>query len=371
MSDRTQRQIGQFFAFTGPTSTATSRITPPISSSTASAGGVHRIQQFLRDLVSCDRMPRVSEKGIPFLAPASSNRIGKDSAKNRTELTSAKDLKRKLKEVIPNYPICIPSPSPQNRALQHRIGGLWTPTTMKLARDEFVIPEDLKVIFICPEIFDRDLLLRYKQFQTEGGLGVMSPCPKCKQQKFMRHSGWTTMQPSALKILNKELTHDLLIGGVFRCFNFESGCARYVGKDVKKTIKSPSQFTTYSGDLWSQYPQPVQDRYYAYISKIEDRATNVMVSVGFANRLLYHHRSFESFNDDMTKLMDSRCSAAYSAYYKFVKEETMFLAEAKRAPTMPIENFERYKEMNWPSFSDKPIREYFKVPVWENNHQVL
>jgi hypothetical protein len=258
-------------------------------------------------------MPRVSEKGIPFLAPDSSCRIGKDSAKNRTELTSAKVLRKKLKDVIPNYPICIPSPSPQNRALQHRIGGLWTPTTMKLARDEFVIPEDLKIIFICPEIFDRELLLRYKNFRTEGGLGVISPCPKCKQQKYMKHVGWTTMQPSTLKIINKELTHDILIGGVFRCYNFDSGCAKYVGKSEK--AKSPSQFTTYSGALWSQYPEPVRDRYYSYISKIEDRVTNNMVSVGFANRLLYHHHSFESFSDDTKKSMDSWCSAAYTAYY--------------------------------------------------------
>jgi len=194
-------------------------------------------------------MPRVSEKGIHFLAPDSSCRIGKDSAKNRTELTSAaKVLRKKLKDLIPNYPICIPSSSPQNRALQHRIGGLWTPTTMKLARDEFVIPEDLKIIFLCPKFFDRELLLRYKNFRTEGGLGIMSPCPKCKQQKYMKHVGWMTMQPSTLKILNKELTHDILIGGVFRCYNFDSGCAKYVGKSEK--ARSPSQFTTYSGALW-------------------------------------------------------------------------------------------------------------------------
>jgi hypothetical protein len=46
------------------------------------------------------------------------------------------------------------------------------------AREEFVIPEDLKIIFICPEIFDRELLLRYKNFQTEGGLGVMRHLPQ-------------------------------------------------------------------------------------------------------------------------------------------------------------------------------------------------
>ena len=63
----------------------------------------------------------------------------------------------------------------------------------------------------------------------------------------MKHVGWTTMQPSTLKIQNKELMHGILIGGVFRCYNFDSGCAKYIGKSEK--ARSPSQFTTYSGAL--------------------------------------------------------------------------------------------------------------------------
>jgi hypothetical protein len=59
-------------------------------------------------------------------------------------------------------------------------------------------------------MFDQDLLLGYKNFQTEGGLEVMSPCPKYKQQTYMvQPVGWTTMQPPTPKILNKELTHDI------------------------------------------------------------------------------------------------------------------------------------------------------------------
>jgi hypothetical protein len=88
------------------------------------------------------------------------------------------------------------------------------------------------------------------------------------------------MQLSTLKILNKELTHAILIGGVFQCFKFESRCAKFVRMSETKKLKSPSQFITYSGALWSQYPLPVRDQNNLYISKIEDRATNNMVSVG-------------------------------------------------------------------------------------------
>jgi hypothetical protein len=31
---------------------------------------------------------------------------------------------------------------------------------MQLAMQEFLIPDDLKVVFICPEMFDRDLLVQ-------------------------------------------------------------------------------------------------------------------------------------------------------------------------------------------------------------------
>jgi hypothetical protein len=39
------------------------------------------------------------------------------------------------------------------------------------------------------------------------------------------------------KIIYKELTHDILIDEVFRCYNFESWCAKYVGKSETKKIK--------------------------------------------------------------------------------------------------------------------------------------
>jgi hypothetical protein len=203
MSGTGQRQLGQFFAITRQSSSTPpsapptiATIAPPTSIATTSnhpaTTSTNPIQQYLRHYVSCDWMPRVSEKGIPFVAPDLSSKIGKDLAKNRIEFKSAKQLRIQLKKTVPNYPVHTPAP-PAQRALQHRQGTFWTKESMRKAYDEFLVPADMKAIFICPEIFDRELLAGHTQFQCKGGLGVVSPCPKCGLQKYMRHAGWTTM----------------------------------------------------------------------------------------------------------------------------------------------------------------------------------
>jgi hypothetical protein len=211
---------------------------------------------------------------------------------------------------------------------------------MRKAYDEFLVPADMKAIFICPEIFDRELLAGHTKFQCEGGLGVVSPCLKCGLQKYMRHAGWTTMRPSTQKVLNKELTQDAIVGGIFQCYNMESKCCKKVGKEKKQ--KSPSTFTTYSGTLWCQYPKSIQRRYASYISKVEDRITNCMVSPGFADKLMYNHGSFDSFGNQMQSAMDERCKAAYRGYYDFVRKQKEVFTCAKKPRGMPDANFEYY-----------------------------
>jgi hypothetical protein len=107
----------------------------------------------------------------------------------------------------------------------------------------------MKAISICPDICDRELLAGHKKFQSKGGHGVVSPCPKCGLQEFMRHAGWTTMRASTQKVLNKELTQDAIVGGIYQCYDMKSHCCKKVRKDKKQ--KSPSTFTTYSsGSFW-------------------------------------------------------------------------------------------------------------------------
>ena len=61
--------------------------------------------------------------------------------------------------------------------------------SMNKTQGEFLIPEKLKIIFLCPEIFDCDLLIGLDSFRVEASPGgIMSPCPKCKKQKCMKYA---------------------------------------------------------------------------------------------------------------------------------------------------------------------------------------
>jgi hypothetical protein len=64
-----------------------------------------------------------------------------------------------LDEKVLNYPRYI-FPEAKNRAMQHSKGGVafWTKQTMEAARDEFHVPSGLEVVYVCPEIFQRDTL---------------------------------------------------------------------------------------------------------------------------------------------------------------------------------------------------------------------
>jgi hypothetical protein len=92
----------------------------------------------------------------------------------------------------------------------------------------------MKAIFIWPDIFDRKLLAGHKKFLSEGGLGVVLPCPKWGLQEFMRHAGWTTMRASTQKVLNKELTQDAIVGCIYQCYNIKSHC--WKGQKAEKPI---------------------------------------------------------------------------------------------------------------------------------------
>ena len=121
MSSKQQSSLEHFFESKGSSSSASAL---PNASLSTKTDGINPILLFLRKLVTCDCMPRVSAEGIPFLAPETSSKRGRDSAKNRTELKSQRELREHLEKAFPNYPVHTPTPSPRERALQHRVGSL-------------------------------------------------------------------------------------------------------------------------------------------------------------------------------------------------------------------------------------------------------
>lgn len=65
----------------------------------------------------------------------------------------------------------------------------WNAAAMKKAASEFEVPDGSKIVIIWPEVFDRDILLRYPQFckkTADSKSGVLTPCPWCKTNKFVK-----------------------------------------------------------------------------------------------------------------------------------------------------------------------------------------
>jgi len=84
---------------------------------------IHPIQAYLWKFTGCDKLPRVDETGIPYLAPKSTEKAGRASRKNRTLFNTEKELRKHLDVVMPNYPShVLPTPPILQRATKHRVG---------------------------------------------------------------------------------------------------------------------------------------------------------------------------------------------------------------------------------------------------------
>ena len=159
------------------------------------------------------------------------------------------------------------SSNPRVRAQQHKPTQFWTAESRKKARDEFYVPPGIEFHVIAPEICDRDLLRKSERHRVQRTGGIMSPCPKCGKNCYMRITGWTSARPSCQKILNGKLTQSVMIGAVYQCYNTIDGCCRRVkkGKGASNETKevTPS-FTSCDSKIWSQFPDSVKRRCTAF-----------------------------------------------------------------------------------------------------------
>lgn len=196
------------------------------------------------------------------------------------------------------------------------------------------------------------------------GLGMyMSRCPKCGSNIYMRIIGWTTSRPTCQKVMNQQLTQDTGIGALFGCHSVSSGCCerQKVGKTGNRTRDVPSRFTSYTGDIWKQYPISVRRRYLDYVQDIEDRETELMMSPGYADWLLFNKGSFEEFARQIEMVMNLLDQAATNSYRDFIMDEAEKFPE--KLESTPESIHEKFRKMKWPGYacSHDPLN-YFKSP---------
>jgi hypothetical protein len=293
-------------AMTATTATATTATTTIMTTDTTTgvktAKETHAIQLHLQKLAA--KLPKAGEGGEVCITRE--NTRGRESKKSREVLKTQKELVQCFDENgFPNFPVCFAA-DPKKRATTHRVGRFWTLEAMELARDEFVVPAELKTITMCPETPDRDLPKKRTEHQTATG-GVMSPCTKCKTNQHMRQTGWTSSRRSTPHSLNKEMTHDTALGGTFECFSPDSGCCKVNEKSKRKKGKT---FTACEGEFWKQHPQEVRDRHSEHFSMTENRSANAIVSPGLCGKVLFDSGTFEDMARQLNTSLDDRCRRA-------------------------------------------------------------
>jgi len=256
----------------------------------------HPIKRYCKNLDK--KLPKVDETGFAY--KPQDGVVGHAAKKSRKYFNTAQSLR----DFLPANPHYVSHP--RERAQAHKQGKYWNFLDMKKALEEFYVPAGLKIVIICPELYDRDLLAVDQKFKASGGrAGVMSPCPKCHTNYYMRIVGWTSQRQSTQKVLNPQLTQDVIIGTIYGCHNTSTGCCtqQLSGNVGNKTRAKPITFTSYCGEIWKQFPDTIRRRYLDYVQDMDDRATELMLSPGFCDRLLFHNGNFEGFANDMWEAM--------------------------------------------------------------------
>ena len=245
---------------------------------------VHPIQSYLREFVK--QLPLIDNTGFAYkFEEGTRGHASKETRKYYKSRTA-------LLEKLPSNPHF--TSHPRERAQQHKATDFWTNANMKKARDEFYVPPGMQVQVICPEIYDRDLLKYSDKHKKARTGGLMSPCPKCNTNYYMRITGWTTTRPFCQKVINAKLTQDIVIGAIYGCYNSTTGCCtrKKIKPNSDATREVPSYFTSYEKTFWKQFPDSIRRRYLDYISNIDDKTTQLMLSPGFADWLLFHKGLF-------------------------------------------------------------------------------
>ena len=229
---------------------------PSTDASTMSNSKVHSmIVQYCRDFVRT--LPLLDDSGVPYrLTTNSAPTRGQTKEATMERITSHSVLERQL----PSNPHYITRLS--ERAKAHKPPqGLWDDFHMKKARDEFYVPAGLRVLVICPELYDRDILknspAHRKKAKKSGGVnGYMTACPTCNRNHDVTCHKWSTEYASHKRSLNSELTQDIIIAMQYAC-RYPDCCA-----ESKAKFKT---FMVYKPEVWKLQPELIRRRYMDFV----------------------------------------------------------------------------------------------------------
>jgi hypothetical protein len=120
-------------------------------------------------------LPRIDKLGRLYSIP--SGAAGRSAVKQAAVKSSPEAF---IAKHLPNYPYSY-VPNPDIRALQTNAQGIWSSESKPKAMQQFTVPEGLRILVICPEIFYRLYIEKKRQFccytrwQMCGGITPLPP----------------------------------------------------------------------------------------------------------------------------------------------------------------------------------------------------
>jgi hypothetical protein len=94
-------------------------------------------------------LPRIDKLGRRYSIPSGAS--GRNAAKQAAVEFNPETF---IAKHLPNYPYYHVA-NPNIRALQTNVQGIWSSETKHKAMEQFTVPEGLRILVICPEIFYR------------------------------------------------------------------------------------------------------------------------------------------------------------------------------------------------------------------------
>ena len=229
----------------------------------------------------------------------------------------------------------------------------WTHTGMAKARSEFEVPTGLPIVLIFPDIFDRDVLVKCPEYQFpykdkfgNKKMGIKTPCPWCRTNKFVKCSDKTGYKAKQIRTIAGFRGRIPIVAAKYKCENPEcagnptkrsSASTGNKKREVDDSDKVSSHtFTLYEDETWSRYPMKLRERYseYLYTEVTDGKFGEVFVTLELCFELFKDDVVFDQMARDMTEAFERQRMRAIEQYVSFVE------AQGGQWPDFPAENFD-------------------------------
>jgi hypothetical protein len=229
----------------------------------------------------------------------------------------------------------------------------WTDKTMALAAREFEVPANTRILMMCPEIFDREILLEDPKFRVEykdangiSRIGVKTPCPWCESNVHVSFK-----DKSGLKQGQHRTIADFRARIPIYCYILECSNPDCIG-DPKKakgdgTDKvSKHSFHCYEPHVYQNYPAKLLEKYSTilYTDARDGKDGGIFVTETLCSEILRDETNYSELTRHMHDAYERNLRQTIEAYVRFIKQQSPTDSSA------------------WPDFDETNFQHIFKPP---------